>query len=80
MTQDEAAAISRQKCSEIMTSDVTTATRDTSIRDVAVLVDLMVGIGAKVEGIGTSTLRVRCETITGDRPDPIRPDSSRCQA
>jgi UDP-N-acetylglucosamine 1-carboxyvinyltransferase len=41
------------------------------IRDVAVLVDLMVGIGAKVEGVGTSTLRVRCETITGDRPDPI---------
>ena len=37
MTQDEAAAISRQKCSEIMTKDVTTATRETSIGDVALL-------------------------------------------
>ncbi len=41
------------------------------IRDVAVLVDLMVGLGAKVEGVGTSTIRVRCETITSDRPDPV---------
>jgi UDP-N-acetylglucosamine 1-carboxyvinyltransferase len=41
------------------------------IRDVAVLADLMVGLGAKVDGVGTSTLRVRCDTITGDRPDPV---------
>ena len=41
------------------------------IRDVDVLVDLMVGLGATVEGVGTSTLRVRCETITSDRPDPV---------
>jgi UDP-N-acetylglucosamine 1-carboxyvinyltransferase len=39
------------------------------IRDVAVLIDLMVGIGASVEGTGTSTLRVRCQTVTSDRPD-----------
>jgi UDP-N-acetylglucosamine 1-carboxyvinyltransferase len=30
-----------------------------------------VGLGAKVDGVGTSTLRVRCDTITGDRPDPV---------
>ena len=30
------------------------------IRDVEVLVDLLVGLGATVEGRGTSTLRVRC--------------------
>ncbi|MGI8812476.1 MAG: CBS domain-containing protein [Pyrinomonadaceae bacterium] len=37
MTQDEAAAISRQKCSEIMTKNVQTATRLMSIADVAKL-------------------------------------------
>jgi UDP-N-acetylglucosamine 1-carboxyvinyltransferase len=41
------------------------------IRDVNVLVDLMVGLGATVEGLGTSTLRVRCNAITTDRPDPV---------
>ena len=41
------------------------------IRDVEVLTDLMIGIGATVEGVGTPTLRVRCETITSDRPDPV---------
>ena len=40
------------------------------IRDVEVLVRLLIGLGAKVEGIGTSTLRIRCETVTTDRPDP----------
>jgi UDP-N-acetylglucosamine 1-carboxyvinyltransferase len=39
------------------------------IRDVEVLVDLLVGLGAKIEGRGTSTLRVRCEEVTSDRPD-----------
>lgn len=41
------------------------------IRDVDVLVQLMTGLGATVEGAGTSTLRVRCPTITSDRPDPV---------
>jgi UDP-N-acetylglucosamine 1-carboxyvinyltransferase len=40
------------------------------IRDVEVLIELLVGLGATVDGIGTSTLRVRCETVTTDRPDP----------
>src|SRR6186997_1610756 len=40
------------------------------IRDVEVLIDLLVGLGATVHGRGTSTLRVRCATVTGDRPDP----------
>lgn len=40
------------------------------IRDVEVLIQLLIGLGAKVEGIGTSTLRIRCETVTTDRPDP----------
>jgi len=41
------------------------------IRDVDVLVQLMRGLGAAVEGAGTGTLRVRCEKITTDRPDPL---------
>jgi len=41
------------------------------IRDVEVLVDLLAGLGATVEGRGTSTLRIRCETVTTDRPDPV---------
>jgi UDP-N-acetylglucosamine 1-carboxyvinyltransferase len=41
------------------------------IRDVDVLVQLMTGLGATVEGVGTATLRVRCQRITTDRPDPV---------
>jgi UDP-N-acetylglucosamine 1-carboxyvinyltransferase len=41
------------------------------IRDVDVLVQLMKGLGATVDGIGTSTLRIRCQKITTDRPDPV---------
>jgi len=41
------------------------------IRDVEVLTELMIGIGATVAGVGTPTLRVRCETVTSDRPDPV---------
>jgi UDP-N-acetylglucosamine 1-carboxyvinyltransferase len=40
------------------------------IRDVDVLLQLLIGLGAKVEGQGTSTLRIRCESVTTDRPDP----------
>jgi UDP-N-acetylglucosamine 1-carboxyvinyltransferase len=41
------------------------------IRDVEVLVDLLVGLGATVDGVGTGTLRIRCEKVTTDRPDPM---------
>ncbi len=40
------------------------------IRDVEVLAQLMTGLGATVQGAGTSTIRVRCERITSDTPDP----------
>lgn len=39
------------------------------IRDVAVMVDLLVDLGAEVDGVGTSTLRVRCTKVTKDEPD-----------
>ena len=41
------------------------------IRDVEVLIELMRGIGARVEGVGTPTLKIRCPSITTDRPDPV---------
>ena len=40
------------------------------IRDVDVLLDLVVGLGARVEGRGTSSLRITCERIVTDEPDP----------
>ncbi len=41
------------------------------IRDVEVLLELLRGLGARVEGAGTSTLRIRCDTVTSDRPDAV---------
>ena len=41
------------------------------IRDVEVLATLLTGLGASVDGVGTSTLRVRCATVSTDRPDPV---------
>ena len=40
------------------------------IRDVDVLLDILVSLGSRVEGRGTSTLRIQCPEVTSDRPDP----------
>ena len=40
------------------------------IRDVAVLLELLRGLGAQVTGEGTSTLRIRCVSVSTDRPEP----------
>src|SRR5436190_4427032 len=42
------------------------------IRDVDVLLELIEGLGARIEGRGTSTLRIQCKEIRNDRPDPAR--------
>jgi len=42
------------------------------IRDVQVLLELMQELGAEVEGAGTPTLRIRCQAVSSDRPDPAR--------
>jgi UDP-N-acetylglucosamine 1-carboxyvinyltransferase len=55
----------------LLTDEECVLTNVPRIRDVEVLVRLMVGIGATVEGVGTATLRVRCPTMTSDRPDPV---------
>ena len=41
------------------------------ITDVGVMAQLLAGIGAEVEGIGTSTIRVCCKSVTSSRPDPV---------
>src|SRR6188472_1560571 len=39
------------------------------IRDVEVVAQLLTDLGASVDGIGTSTLRVRCPEVVKDEPD-----------
>src|SRR5918994_2154138 len=41
------------------------------IRDVEVLVELMRGVGATVDAVGATGLKVRCASVTTDRPDPM---------
>ena len=40
------------------------------ISDVDVMARLLVDVGAEVDGIGTTTLRVRCPAVTKDEPNP----------
>ena len=39
------------------------------IKDVQVMADLLVGLGADISGVGTSTLRVQCTRVLRDEPD-----------
>ena len=41
------------------------------IRDVEVMIELMRGLGATVDGVGTPTLQITCAAVTTDRPDPV---------
>ena len=41
------------------------------IADVEVMARLLLDLGAEVEGIGTTTMRVRCPAVTKDEPDPV---------
>src|SRR5262249_29797875 len=40
------------------------------IGDVEVMARLLLDVGAEVEGIGSTTLRVRCSALVNDEPDP----------
>jgi UDP-N-acetylglucosamine 1-carboxyvinyltransferase len=53
----------------MLTTEPCTLTNVPRIKDVEVMAQLLVDLGATVEGVGTSTLRVQCETITKDEPD-----------
>ena len=54
----------------LLTPDECVLTNVPRIRDVDVLLDLLTTLGARVEGRGTSTLRIRCVDISSDQPDP----------
>ena len=54
----------------LLTGERCTLTNVPRIGDVRVMAELLRGLGAEVEGIGTTTLRVRCADIRSDEPDP----------
>jgi UDP-N-acetylglucosamine 1-carboxyvinyltransferase len=53
----------------LLTTEECTLTNMPRIKDVDAMVQLLVDLGATVEGAGTSTLRVRCQNVTKDEPD-----------
>ena len=55
----------------LLTDEECVLTNVPRIRDVEVLIEIMRGLGATVDGVGTSTLRIECPSITTDRPDPV---------
>jgi UDP-N-acetylglucosamine 1-carboxyvinyltransferase len=55
----------------LLTGEECVLTNVPRIRDVEVLTRILAGLGASVEGSGTSTLRIRCREIVSDRPDPV---------
>jgi UDP-N-acetylglucosamine 1-carboxyvinyltransferase len=54
----------------LLTTDECVLTNVPRIRDVGVLVDILRQLGAKIDGLGTSTLRIQCAEIVTDMPDP----------
>jgi UDP-N-acetylglucosamine 1-carboxyvinyltransferase len=54
----------------LLTDEECVLTNVPRIADVEVMVRLLLDLGAEVEGIGTTTLRVRCPEILKDEPDP----------
>src|SRR5712692_10467419 len=53
----------------LLTADECVLTNVPRISDVEVMARLLVDLGAHVEGIGTSTVRVRCTDLVKDEPD-----------
>jgi UDP-N-acetylglucosamine 1-carboxyvinyltransferase len=54
----------------LLTTEDCVLTNMPRISDVEVMVRLLIDLGATVDGIGTTTLRVRCPTLVKDEPDP----------
>src|SRR3954468_23514066 len=53
----------------LLTSDECVLTNVPRISDVEVMARLLLDLGAEVEGIGSTTLRVRCPEVVKDAPD-----------
>src|SRR5437773_11213341 len=54
----------------LLTSEECVLTNVPRIKDVEVMGQLLTDLGATVEGVGTTTLRVRCPDVVKDEPDP----------
>lgn len=55
----------------LLTTEECVLTNVPRIRDVEVMARLLVELGAEVQGVGTTTLRVRCPAVISDEPDPV---------
>ena len=53
----------------VLTDQPCELTNVPQIKDVGVMIALLQGLGAEVDGVGTTTIRVHCRTITTDEPD-----------
>ena len=53
----------------LLTDELCTLTNVPRIADVEVMARLLLDLGADVEGIGSTTLRIRCREVTKDEPD-----------
>src|SRR5438445_4343453 len=53
----------------LLTSEECVLTNVPQISDVEVMARLLLDLGAEVEGIGSTTLRVRCREVVKDEPD-----------
>ena len=53
----------------LMTERPCVLTNMPRIKDVQVMADLLVGLGAEISGVGTTTLNVRCLRVSGEEPD-----------
>jgi UDP-N-acetylglucosamine 1-carboxyvinyltransferase len=54
----------------LLTDEWCTLSNMPRIADVEVMARLLLDLGAEVEGIGSTTLRIRCENVSKDEPDP----------
>ena len=53
----------------LLTDEVCTLTNVPRIVDVEVMARLLLDLGAEVDGIGSTTLTIRCREVTKDEPD-----------
>jgi len=53
----------------LLTTDECVLTNVPRISDVEVMARLLLDVGAEVDGIGSTTLRIRCPEVTRDEPD-----------
>ncbi len=54
----------------LLTDQPCTLSNVPRIRDVDVMLDIVAGLGAAIEGRGTPELRITCGRVTSDTPDP----------